>query len=329
MTNRRKPAIPMIKSRTLAPYPFDDPRADIILRSSDKQPVYFRTFRLLLSLASPFFSLLFTLPQPSIAYHDDEIADGLPVVPMAEDKRTLQFLLGLCYPISVHEPLPLSSLSDFQMVTEAAVKFEMEGVQKHLRQEIVAPRFIESQPLRVFAIALRYGWETQGREAARYTLRHSLSAPFVAELEYISAAAYHRLQEYHWTCGQVGSSRVLVHIMNADPDDGWVWFTCQACPRARDDNSDGTWWTSIWKPKPRKWWVDWIRGVAEEVQKLPWGETAKKYDLINQAVKETECCPTCAKRALKDLEGYSQILSVDIEKAVSMVGAHMDSVTIT
>ncbi|KAJ3515222.1 hypothetical protein NLJ89_g1898 [Agrocybe chaxingu] len=183
--------------------PFDHPDADIVLRSSDKEPVDFRAFKLLLSLASPFFSEIFTLPQPSspLVYPDTGSSDGIPIIQMSEDKETLQILLGLCFPVSVHAHPRISSVQQLQKVAEAAIKFEMQGVQNHLKSEIVSPRFVEAQPLRVFAIAYRYGWDTEARKAARLTLRHPMNVPFVDELEFISAATYYRLQEYHRTCG--------------------------------------------------------------------------------------------------------------------------------
>ncbi|ETW75378.1 hypothetical protein HETIRDRAFT_456000 [Heterobasidion irregulare TC 32-1] len=45
-----------------AQFPFDEPHADVILRSSDNTD--FRVYENILSLASPFFRELFSLPQP-------------------------------------------------------------------------------------------------------------------------------------------------------------------------------------------------------------------------------------------------------------------------
>ncbi|KAI0255963.1 hypothetical protein BJV78DRAFT_1113987, partial [Lactifluus subvellereus] len=42
--------------------PFDDADADIILRSSDQ--VNFHVYKVILSVASPFFKDMFSLPQP-------------------------------------------------------------------------------------------------------------------------------------------------------------------------------------------------------------------------------------------------------------------------
>ena len=161
-------------------HPFNDPNADVILRSSDKEPVDFRVYKLLLSLASPFFSELFSLPQSSTPSISDECQNPggslpLPIVQMTEDRVTLRLLLSLCFPVSVSKISHFSSLQEIQKVIEAAFKLEMEGLQMYLRTELIALRFIESQPLRVFAIAYRYGWDREARMAARYTLRHHMN----------------------------------------------------------------------------------------------------------------------------------------------------------
>ncbi|PPQ69583.1 hypothetical protein CVT25_000957 [Psilocybe cyanescens] len=299
------------------PPPFDHPDADVILRSSDLEPVDFRVFKLLLSLSSPFFSEIFTLPQPSTpsSFYSDEYLEssrGLPVVQMAEDKETLQLLLGLCFPISAHETPRISSLQEMQKVIEAAMKFEMEGILKYLRHELVAPRFIESQPVRVFAIAYRNGWDAEAKKAAKYTLRQPVDTPYVAELELISGATLYRLREYHRICGEVASSRARLQPALAEYDDTWTWIACKRCPSA--------WSTrSVNFPDARKWWVDWIEDVADALRVKPWGETARKWDLRNKALDCTAACPQCSLHAREDLEAFAQILSVQIEKDISSV----------
>ncbi|PPQ68058.1 hypothetical protein CVT26_007342 [Gymnopilus dilepis] len=321
-----------------APAPFDHPAADVILRSSDKEPMDFRFFKMLLTLSSPFFSDIFTLPQPNIPllYPSERLGlDGekISLVQMAEDKETLQLLLGLCTPISVHESPRFSSLQEISKVAEAALKFEMDGVLKYLRGEIISLRFIEAQPLRVFAIAYRYGWDEEARKAARYTLRHSIDTPFFPELEFISGATLHKLRDYHRMCGEVASSRALLQPALAEPDDQWTWITCKRCPQAwnPDRRPSGSIYDFIATvtgldtvdtaklTDTRKWWVDWVRDVAKELRTRPWGETAKKWDLLSKAVTSAASCPACSKRAREDLEAFSLMLSVAIEKDISSV----------
>jgi hypothetical protein len=77
---------------------FDDPDADIIIRSRDG--VRFRTHKLLLSLASPIFRDMFSLPQPD---HDKDAGEGLPVVDLTESSATFRLFMSLCYP-AVYPP---------------------------------------------------------------------------------------------------------------------------------------------------------------------------------------------------------------------------------
>ena len=328
-----------------APAPFDHPESDVILRSSDNEPVDFRMFKVLLSLSSPFFSEIFTLPQPetpsvnggpTTSPYSDEYSSfdpitlrhhRIPVIQMTEDRETLTFLLGLCFPLSIHTHPRFSSLNQLQMVAEAASKFEMEGIQKHLRSELIEPRFVESQPLRVFAIAYRYAWDDEARKAARYTLRHPLDVPYVNELQFISGATFYKLQEYHRICGEVASSRVLLQPALTENEDSWTWIKCNRCPGSSGSSRASS---SVWNTllsltttgqtlEGRKWWTLWIEDTAKELRTRPWGETVRKWDLMNKAIQRASSCPYCGPRVRQDLDAFAQLLAVEIERDISSV----------
>jgi hypothetical protein len=323
-----------------APAPFDHPEADIVLRSSDKEPLDFRTFKLLLALSSPFFSEIFTLPQPptpslnSVAspYADEYMSfdpvtlkhKRIPVIQMTEDKETLTLLLGLCLPTSIHPQPFISALDQLVKVAEAAFKFEMVEIQRHLREVLISQRFIESQPTRVFAIAYRYSWDLEARKAARYTLRHALNVPYVDELQYISAATFYKLQEYHRICGEVASSRVMLQPALAEHDDSWVWITCKRCPGSFEATTMR--WSTLLNftntqthPDSRKWWVQWIEEVAKELRARPWGETVRKWDAMSKAIDKASLCASCGPRVRRDLDTFAQMLAVEIERDISSV----------
>ncbi|KAL9713477.1 hypothetical protein Ac2012v2_003087 [Leucoagaricus gongylophorus] len=299
----------------MAPEPFDHLDADVILRSSDKEPVDFRVFKLFLSLASPFFAMIFTLPQPNSPVYLEEYEDGVPVIQMSEDKHTLHLLLKFCYPIALVEVPRLSSLQELQSISQAAFKFEMDGVKNFARKALMEPRFLESQPLRVFAVACRFGWTTEVKTAARYTLHQPLSSSaYYEELVHVTAAAYHRLQQYHRICGEVAQSRVRMQPALTEFDDEWVWIMCQKCPgtgvRTRKDTGH---------PESRRWFVDWVRDIAAEVHQRPWGVSVKKFDLREKAVTSAQRCPVCGPRAAEDLETFSEMLAVEIEKELASI----------
>ncbi|KAF4610615.1 hypothetical protein D9613_007147 [Agrocybe pediades] len=302
-----------------APPPFDRPEADIILRSSDKEPVDFRVFKILLSLSSPFFADLFSLPQPSTPYAcSDECVDGMrtPVMQVAETAETLRVLLGFCFPISAHELPRLTSFEEIQRIAEAASKYEMIGIIKHLKIELLAPRFVESQPLRAFAIAHRYGWDAEARKAARYTLRHPIEAPFMSELELISGATLHRLQDYHRTCREVASSRALLQLAIVDYNDEWEWLRCTFCAVAGDKRSQHS-------RGPRQWWTEWIEEVAEALRQRPWGEVVRKYDLMQNVEQRIVNCQTCKAQGPGQLEVFAQMLAAQVERDISKVALEL------
>lgn len=75
------------------PHDFDNsPTADIILRSGGAKVVEFRAHRAILSIASPVFETMFSLPQPGAE-------KPLPVCDLSEDANTLEALLRFIYPV--------------------------------------------------------------------------------------------------------------------------------------------------------------------------------------------------------------------------------------
>jgi hypothetical protein len=93
---------------------FDDPTADFVLRSG--LPVTdFHVHRLLLSLASPFFDQMLSLPQPS----PKELVK-IPVVEVSEAPEILQLLLQFVYPAP--NPIIDDDLDILILVLHAAIK---------------------------------------------------------------------------------------------------------------------------------------------------------------------------------------------------------------
>lgn len=296
-----------------AGYPFDDPRADIILRSSDDIPIDFHVFKLILSLASPFFDLAFTLPQPANA----DGASSIPVVLMAEDARTLELVLGLCFPVSVKKLPTFSQLEDVQLVMKAAAKFEMEGIQRHIRTVLEEPRFIEVMPLRVFALACHYGWAKVAKNAARLTLRYSTAASdeIASELGLIPASTYHRLLRYQRKCGEAAAAYVGSQARK-NPDENWAWETCTACTKLPTKNMKKI---KEGGPGMRGWWLDWMQSIREEVTKRPCGKAISSFDLRHAALSKAQKCDYCRDNAAEDLDAFSTILATGVERMISEV----------
>ncbi|KAF6761862.1 hypothetical protein DFP72DRAFT_1042004 [Ephemerocybe angulata] len=251
--------------------------------------------------ALPFIALLFHIAHPSPTHEPSSITQGccadgrwLPVIQMSEDEATLRVLLGFCYPISTHEVPHFTSLTELQSVAEAALKFEMEGVVRYIRhKELVSPRFVEAQPVRVFAIAYLHSWMEEARLAARYTLRHPMPGPYGEELE----------QYTTMLCGEAASSRASIQesmaISGFDDSDRWVWLECRSC--APMSTGSG-----------RRWSTPFYRRV--EAVALETG------GLSGLRLSPDSCGVVRGERRLRardDLESFIQILSVEVEKAIS------------
>jgi len=190
-----KPQIPVD-----AGAPFD--RGDVIIRSVDNVDFYFH--KLLLSLASPFFSNMFSLPQPGPL---DDAADrtkcGLPIIPVAERSLILRKLLSFCSPVYDTDVPVLEDLDMVMFVLDAADKYDMKRVGRFIVKMITAPKFLEKEPMRVFAIACRYRSKAETLMAAQYMLRFAVWEPaYVSELDFISGSDFQRLVKYHARCGQ-------------------------------------------------------------------------------------------------------------------------------
>ncbi|PPQ75112.1 hypothetical protein CVT24_010067, partial [Panaeolus cyanescens] len=97
----------------------------------------------------------------------------------------------------------------------------------------------------------------------------------------------------------------------AEVDDSWVWITCKRCPAAWSLNNRDY-------PDSRKWWVQWVEDAAAALKTRPWGNTIKKWDIVEKAMKTASECPNCGKKAREDLEAFSQMLTIEIEKDISL-----------
>ncbi|KAH9930351.1 uncharacterized protein B0H18DRAFT_994570 [Fomitopsis serialis] len=177
--------------------PFDHPKADLILRSSDH--VDFRVSKFILEVSSVFFANMFEASQAN----DDESRDGCPVVQMQEDSETLDSLLRIIYPRK--DPI-LDDLPKLHAVLAAALKYEMEEATN--LTGAVLRSFIPKEPLRVWAIAVRNRLEEEARAAA---------TSFPPEMLDINAGAYHRLFRYHRLEAKASNLQILrssgAHVM--------------------------------------------------------------------------------------------------------------------
>ena len=182
--------------------PFDDLTADVILRTSDR--VDFCVHRTVLSLASPVFRDMFSLPVNISEDMKSSGAPSLPVIEVTEDKNTMRRLLMLCYPF--RKP-PLELLENIEPFLRAAIKYEMECPIELLSQDLLAA--VPRSPLCVWAVGCRSeldevvqraAAEIRGRavapESALSVMEDMLKQEGNSVLEGTTAAQYFRLRKF-------------------------------------------------------------------------------------------------------------------------------------
>ncbi|KAJ7476277.1 hypothetical protein B0H11DRAFT_1308745 [Mycena galericulata] len=169
--------------------------ADAILRSFDGADFYIH--RVILSLVSPVFETMFSLPQT-------ELSPAVPIIDVQEGSATLDRALRFFYPATQPN---VATLEELQEVIEVLMKYDMQCVVPVVKQHL--EKYHSSRPLAVYAIAFRHQWKDVAVVAARESLKHALRvlrADAPPELEGVTAVAYHNLLQYHSRCGEAARS---------------------------------------------------------------------------------------------------------------------------
>ncbi|KAJ6518937.1 hypothetical protein C8R45DRAFT_1116785 [Mycena sanguinolenta] len=299
--------------------PFAREAADIIVRSMSDN-VDFRVQKAFLSVTSSVFRDMFSLPQSesrvASGFSAGDVQDGLHIITLDEDHETLGTLLRMCYPrwmVMDCQPL-FPTLERVLAVLTAAKKYAMDGVEQEIRAVLVAPRFIEPNPLRAFALAMKDNLYDEAKICARYTLQTPiLGKLYMPELEYITAGAYHRLQQYHVFCG------IAAHGVGQDLD--WItsetatWFECSLC---RGNNvveiaGNRRKWVA-------KWWADFIGDASNALRERPCGATVGiDSEVVQRAIEKASVCVTCRARVFREMRHFCALFSAEVEQAINTV----------
>ncbi|KAJ7116210.1 hypothetical protein C8R43DRAFT_1078076 [Mycena crocata] len=277
--------------------PFDDANADAVLRSSDGSD--FRVYRAVLSLASPFFKDMFSLPQP-------ESDPNPPIIAVGEPAHTLDRLLRVWYPGA--DPLTVfEGVAELNEIIELAllkydIQFLVPVLQSHLRP------YLENRPVSVFAIACRYGWEDLARAAAKHCLKFTIQAlydedakPYLAR---IYANNYQELFRYHSACGLAAS---LART-------GMRWNTQGAwgeCPKCTDRNGN---------PTTDAWLISHAHRCRALLKERPGADLLDVSLLATSAATAVACGGKCASSGFQDLVKFQiEMYNPAVKRAVDLV----------
>lgn len=121
--------------------------ANLILVTNDPTPQKFYVHQNILAMASPFFKDMLSLPQPPSE------SKAIPSIPITDSAPIMELILQLVYPV----PNPaIKSLDELVPVLDTALKYDFVTIMPTLRRLLMSPTYLESSPLRVFAIASRF-----------------------------------------------------------------------------------------------------------------------------------------------------------------------------
>ncbi|KJA17701.1 hypothetical protein HYPSUDRAFT_46026 [Hypholoma sublateritium FD-334 SS-4] len=274
--------LPLSESKTASPgmnisYQFDSADADAILLTTEiDHSTEFHVHKCILAAASPFFYDMFTLPQEV-----ENPAKQQPVISVAETSHDLDIVLRCIYPV----PAPtIHSLDELSAALGVALKYDFEIATSVLRNLLVSPQFLQSSPVRVYAIACRYELEAEAKIASQRTLNTSiLDKPPCKELRYISAYDYHRLLTLHRR-----RSKAATDLLNATPS-----LECTNC------NS-----SAFTVRQAPKWWHEFTHAAQEELSLRPTTDTIFGMEFLFRMARASGCarCPESVLNSWKVLE---------------------------
>jgi BTB/POZ domain len=149
---------------------FDDPDADIILRSCDHRE--FRVLKFYIIKVSP---VLRDLIESALSSHAANPTASLPSVQLSDSGTTLSSLLTFILPML---PAPPSAIEQTVLLLSAAQKYEMYSILSRIRTFLSSqdPPFIRPETaFKVYTLAQTYELRQEALQAARSTLTFSFT----------------------------------------------------------------------------------------------------------------------------------------------------------
>ncbi|KAF8892200.1 hypothetical protein BD779DRAFT_1642922 [Infundibulicybe gibba] len=305
----------------------DTDDADIILHSSDN--VEFHTHRILLSLASPLFKDMFTLPQNPTMETDMEATQH--IIPMSENSCVLRHFLTWCDP---RTEFVCDKWADIPGVLKLADKYDVVSLRDTVKRMIMSSYWIRANPLGVYAIATEYQFDDLACRAARSSLKlflgESLSVP---EMGSISAIDFHDLLRYHHKCGK--------KAMGATTDLSWMQPGAKEIFKQHNQDYSNSCCSSPNRSRYPgagvlgivTWLYNHLTLVGQRLLEKPAGTTVEQLSLRPQEkwepFKQAAACSLCSSTWRYNISRFNADLSAEIEKRIDTVPFEFTPVPLT
>jgi hypothetical protein len=293
VADSRSPSL-ALSNLSFEPHPaFSMHNGDIVLQSSDF--VLFGVHQCILSFSSAVFHEMFLLPSPappafSPASVTNTKSRRQPIL-VSESAMVLDAVLQLLYPMP---PPVFDDLSQLVPVLAACIKYELSAACRVVRQSLLSTTFLLREPVRVFAIACRFGLREEASEASRATLRvNLLEMPPCDELRYVSAYDYHRLLALYQTRGQSACGLLSSRSRNCP-------LSCSGCSPTGAGRYD----------YPPRWWMEFERRAKEELRRRPLTDVIFSMRFLADCAKAG--CASCGTSILESFV-FMESLKTEID----------------
>ncbi|KAI9450617.1 hypothetical protein BJY52DRAFT_1419488 [Lactarius psammicola] len=298
-------------------FTLEPPHADIIIQSSDL--VSFRVNKATLSMSSPFFADMFSLPQPP----DNEVINGLPVVRLSEDAEVLNSLLKMLYPISSAVP---DSYDKALELLVASHKYNMASVQSSIRTEIKSwgPVVLTGTvAYRAYAISSSAKLLPEMTTSARHTLDFPMTLEYLSdELSLFEGWALRDLVRYRKRCRD-GLVSTLQSFLDSNTAPSNIWVVCVNDP------------LNSYPYNKREVFPRWLQDIfSQRTQKLqetftnpllkPSSIREAYLAALNTHISSHDCLPCMKVHTLKG-ETFCEELERKLEQALDKVRRIPDS----
>ena len=296
--------------------PFDRPNPDTVLRSADG--VDFHTFKTHLSSASDLFSQMFSLPQPSekAANEEEELADGLPIVPIHDPSSVLEALLCYCDPNITcrSNSVPLIEIQNL------AMKYDMTPVVKAIYRDRIRLERVLPPSRMLDTIRQRVGQdEDMYFAAANIFISPEDEMIEMVDLGLVNKAQFDSLVRYRDDC------RASAIAVASPPYNRFTWipqrYNWFRTDLEHDSTCDESGYISMANVRlwTRLWWMFYMYEADIWLAKRPWGETVTSGDFFDRALKAGSRCRVCREGLDDDFRQFTNLFAREIDDAVSRV----------
>jgi hypothetical protein len=203
------------------------------------------------------------------------------------------------------------------------MKYDVRGAREAALQRLVQPRFLDAEPLRIYAIACRLRAEKEAHLAAKYMLRHPLMRDgYVVELDAIDAGLLYRLQRYHKRCTEAASEVARDHT--------WIRtgaYTFLGCENDPDEQT-----TTISTHPSRKykkghhinvdthrWWLDFMKSMEVALSSAVSIDTIIDHARVAAVAVAASKCAPCRAEIAEDLPAFIAAFTKEVEERISKV----------